>query len=145
LIECTGRSSDDRGHVKPGSHSHESSIGGLHVLIVDDEVSQLSALGEILSDEGITTTLASNGGDALGSIEIIRPDVAIVDLVMPRMNGTALLAELRARLPELPVIIATGLPMADPMVEAALELGNTVYVSKPIDVSQLLDMLERLK
>ena len=115
------------------------------MLIVDDEVSQVSALGEILSDEGITTTLASNGGDALGSIEIIRPDVAIVDLVMPRMNGTALLAELRARLPELPVIIATGLPMADPMVEAALELGNTVYVSKPIDVSQLLDMLERLK
>jgi DNA-binding response OmpR family regulator len=74
----------------------------MHVLIVDDEIDQAWALAELLNDRGIASTVAPSGLAALGAIESARPDVAVIDLRMPKMDGVDLLVQLRERAPALP-------------------------------------------
>jgi len=120
-----------------------ASLAGIHALIVDNDLMQAQALGNLLSDEAIDCTMVGSGSEALAMLATLRPDVAILDLVMPHMNGLELLHYLRQRLPALPAILTTGWPY-DQRVAAFLEQKATAYLAKPIDVGGLLQILTRL-
>jgi CheY-like chemotaxis protein len=120
-----------------------ASLAGIHALIVDNDLMQAQALGNLLSDEAIDCTMVGSGVEALAISATLRPDVAILDLVMPHMNGLELLHCLRQRLPTLPAILTTGWPY-DQRVAAFLEQGATAYLTKPLDVGDLLQIVARL-
>jgi two-component system chemotaxis response regulator CheY len=111
------------------------------VLVVDDNPDILEALGEILDAEGFQSHRARNGHEALERAEAVTPDLVLLDLLMPVMDGWELMRELRARGSEAPLVVLS----ADGSVPARVhELGATAFLRKPFELSELLALIRRL-
>ena len=106
------------------------------VLIVDDETDSKTALGLLLSTWGYEVLEASDGVEALDLAAEFRPAVVVSDLVMPGMDGLALLEALRTELPATSVILLTGHGTVETAVSAMKE-GAYDYLTKPVDVRRL--------
>ncbi len=106
------------------------------VLIVDDEQDSRSALALLLSGWGYEVLESGDGRDALDRAIEYRPTVIITDLVMPGMDGMALLEAVRAEIPASSVILLTGHGTIETAV-AAMKEGAYDYLTKPVDVRRL--------
>jgi len=114
------------------------------VLIVDDDASLRTLLGEFLSGLGYGVTTASNGADGLTRLRRHRPDVLVLDLEMPIVDGWSVLRTCRqtSELADLPVVVISGMPSAD----AALgELSVSCRLVKPFDLRALTHALENIE
>jgi two-component system response regulator RegX3 len=116
------------------------------VMIVEDEPDVLLVLRISLQAAGFETTLAADGVTALRRIQMEKPDVVILDLMLPVMDGWGVLAELSTSADAPPVIVCTA--KSSPRdVTRAQELGAAEYVTKPFDVEHLTvligEVLER--
>ncbi|MCK9520564.1 MAG: response regulator transcription factor [Dehalococcoidia bacterium] len=107
------------------------------VLAVDDEPSVLRLVELELMVQGFRVMAACNGEEALQLIEDQRPDVAVVDVVMPRMSGLELMSHLKERL-AIPVILLTAKTSAQDKVRG-LEMGADDYIEKPFVPEDLSD------
>jgi CheY-like chemotaxis protein len=105
-------------------------------LVVDDDVFLVSALAEILEDDGFDVQTATNGFSALRRAIAVRPSVILLDVALPERSGTELLEDLRAdpNTCELAIVLVTG--FADRLTEAELAEVDAV-ISKPFDVDEL--------
>jgi two-component system response regulator AtoC len=101
------------------------------LLVVDDDPLIRRSLGEMLRREGYAVVEASTGAEALRMAGTIQPALVITDFNMPEVDGMQLLRELRAKKPDLPVILVTGYGTVEQAVEA-MKNGAYDYVSKPI-------------
>lgn len=106
------------------------------ILIVDDIPANLRLLSQILLDRGYEIRAAANGARALASIETDPPDLLLLDIRMPGMDGLEVLRELRERAPGTGVIMVTGVDDRDTGI-AAIGLGACDYVTKPLDMQRL--------
>ncbi len=108
------------------------------ILIVDDEESIRRSLGGILSDEGFETAVAANGESALTAIgRDGAPDLVLLDIAMPGRDGVEILAELRERWPELPVLMMSGHGTIETAVRTT-RMGAFDFVEKPLSIDKLL-------
>lgn len=99
------------------------------VLIVDDEVDYLALMRERVESWGYDVFLAESGKDALNMIKAQKPDVVILDYLMPVMDGTSVLKEIRKSDKNLPVIMFTA--HADMKnIKGAQELGVSAFIPK---------------
>lgn len=105
------------------------------VLAVDDEAAALRILTLQLVQRGARVVAAHDGPDALRLAEEEHPDVAVVDVRMPGMNGIDILRSLKARY-SIPVIMITAAPNEADR-RASLEAGAEAYLAKPIDPDDL--------
>jgi DNA-binding NtrC family response regulator len=119
-------------------------LRGLQLLLVDDEVNAVSALGALLDAEGFIVSTATNGEQALAAAEARRPDVVVLDVEMPGMSGLSLLQRLRQEMPELPAIIMSGFMSHHPGIAEARETTGAAYIGKPVDVDELIRTLSRM-
>lgn len=110
------------------------------VLIVDDEPAIRFALSELLGERGHDPIAVESGAGALERLD--EADVVLTDLVMPGMDGLALLAAIRARAPQLPVVLLTARGTEKTAV-AALKGGAFDYLTKPFDVDELAAVVDR--
>jgi DNA-binding response OmpR family regulator len=108
-----------------------------HVLIVEDEPDVLLILRLNLEAAGLDTSLAADGVTALHRIERERPDLVVLDLMLPVLDGWSVLAELRSRTDVPPVIVCSA-KRAPRDVARAHELGAIEFVTKPFDVSVIV-------
>src|ERR1044071_1070840 len=108
------------------------------VLVVDDEPMVRETLGQVLTDEGYVVDLAVDGKTALECVQAARPDVILLDLMMPGMNGRQFLQALRDEpgYAWVPVMIMTAVHGLE--VNLAT-LGASEVVEKPFDVDELLN------
>jgi DNA-binding NtrC family response regulator len=106
-------------------------MAGKSLLVVDDDSLIRRSLGEMLKREGYTVFEAANASEALKIAASAQPSLVITDFNMPEVDGMQLLRELRARRPDLPVILVTGYGTVEQAVEA-MKNGAYDYVSKPI-------------
>jgi DNA-binding NtrC family response regulator len=106
------------------------------VLIVEDEDATRAGLAELVRTWGFATEAAANGEDALRLITTFRPSIVVTDLVMPRMDGLALLKALQDEVDQLKVILLTAQGSVETAVEA-LKLGAADYLTKPVDTQKL--------
>jgi DNA-binding NtrC family response regulator len=113
------------------------------VLIVDDDEEQCQVLAQTLSGEGYQTETAYDGIQALELIEAFGPDVILTDLNMPKMDGFALMAELRRRESQTPVIALTGFGSVEKAVAIVHDLKAFWFLEKPLKIGVLLPLLER--
>jgi CheY-like chemotaxis protein len=105
------------------------------VLIVDDDRDIREALAEILRDEGFTVREARDGAEALEKIADAAPDLVLLDLMMPVMDGWQVMAVLRERRHKLPVVVMSAVPAE----------GCADYVQKPISLDRLLMLLDTVR
>jgi len=120
------------------------------ILVIDDEVANIMAFTEILSPD-YNIHVQKNGKFAVQSAEKLLPDIILLDIIMPEMDGYAVLAELKASpvARDIPVIFITGLS-GDADEEKGLALGAADYISKPFSpaivkhrVGNQIKMLEK--
>ncbi len=116
---------------------------GATILVVDDDPGIQAMLIAILEDEGYRVLIARDGAEALALLETSRPDLIVLDLMMPRMSGQAFAAErLRRRLhPEVPLMVLTAAARG---AEQSAEVGAQAVLEKPFDLPDFLDIINRL-
>ncbi|SJM93888.1 sigma-54-dependent transcriptional regulator [Crenothrix polyspora] len=107
-----------------------------HVLVADDEKNGRRLLEILLSQLGFQVSTAADGAEALDIIRKTSIDLLITDLSMPKMDGLALLAALRAEKYDLPVIIVTAYGTVESAV-AAMKLGAFDFIVRPLDIEQV--------
>ncbi len=112
------------------------------ILIVDDEVAQMKALCHTLQDHGYETTGFSSAKAALAAMEQTSFELLLSDLMMPEMDGLALLQAALQKDPNLVAIIMTGEGTITSAV-SAMKSGALDYILKPFKLSAILPVLDR--
>lgn len=109
-----------------------------HIMAVDDDVEVLETLGRVLKHEAFDVTLASSGAQALTILEDARPDMLILDIIMPEMDGITVCRRLRrdSRFASLPILFLTAKGGTDDIV-TGLDAGADDYVVKPFELAEL--------
>lgn len=113
----------------------------LKVLIADDEIEFASTIVTRLNLRKFSASMANSGKDALAAIEQEPPDVLLLDLKMPDLDGLEVLASLKETYPDLAVIILTGHGSFE-AGRQGMELGAYDYVMKPVDLNLLIGKIE---
>jgi DNA-binding response OmpR family regulator len=109
------------------------------VLVVDDDPANVSLLAAVLRRAGFETEEATSGGEALGAAAVRPPDLVLLDVVMPGLDGFATCRRLKA-LPgcgDVPVVFVTAMGEIDAKVEA-FEAGGVDHVAKPFDAREVV-------
>ncbi|HOZ36566.1 MAG TPA: response regulator [bacterium] len=114
------------------------------ILIIEDEASLLYALQSQLSVNGMETLVAADGEKALSLIFKEKPDIIVLDIILPKINGWELLKKIKANktTKNIPVVIISNLSDDDSRLKG-LELGAKDYLTK-IDYS-IADLVEKIK
>ena len=113
------------------------------ILVVDDELGIRALLSEILSDEGHTVELAENAAQAREKRDLVRPDLVLLDIWMPDVDGITLLKEwVTGGKLTMPVIMMSGHGTIDTAVEAT-KFGAMAFLEKPITLQKLLRAVEQ--
>jgi DNA-binding response OmpR family regulator len=116
-----------------------------NILIVDDTAENIDLLKAVLESRDYVVKTASNGAEALKSIEESIPDLVVLDVMMPEMSGYEVCQAIRQK-PEtalLPVVMLTALDPASEKVKG-LEAGADDFLSKPINQAELLARVDSL-
>ncbi|WGR98599.1 EAL domain-containing protein [Bradyrhizobium sp. ISRA443] len=116
-----------------------SDVMGRTVLVVDDTPAMLRVAAEHLERDGFNVTVARDGEEALARAELVQPDLVLLDVMMPRIDGFETCRRLRGitGLEDIPVIFMTGLSDSDNTVRA-FAAGGVDYVTKPFQPEELL-------
>ncbi len=107
------------------------------VLIVDDEITIIESLKGILSDDGFEVMHAFNGYEALKKIEAESPDIVLLDIWMPGMDGIETLKEIKKITPSLPVVMITGHGTIESAVDAT-KSGAYDFLEKPLSIDKVM-------
>jgi DNA-binding response OmpR family regulator len=110
-----------------------------HVLIVDDDPTTQSMLAEFLTFHGFAHAAASSGEEALATVEQTRPDLVLLDIGLPGMDGWETLKRLRARADtqSIPVVMLTSYDAVEDLIRG-YSSGASYYVAKPYNRDELL-------
>jgi DNA-binding response OmpR family regulator len=106
------------------------------ILVVDDEPEVRKLMEHFLTDRGYEVRLAANGREGLTAIDSFTPDVVLLDMHMPEMDGVETLKQLATRAPGLPVIMVTVNEDVQ-TTSQLLQLGAADYVPKPFNLDYL--------
>jgi len=113
------------------------------VLLVDDDAPILRMLERTLAAEGYTVAAVADGGAALARVERFLPDVIVLDVAMPGMDGLAVTRRLRAKGLAVPILLLTARDAIEERV-AGLDAGADDYLIKPFDVTELMARVRAL-
>ncbi len=115
-----------------------------HILVVDDSPDNLFLVQTILEEEGYEITLAEDGRVALESIEQSPPDLILLDVMMPGMDGFVVTRRIREnpKLPFMPILLITAFDQ--PSVVKGLDSGAEDFIRKPVEVDELLARVRSL-
>lgn len=108
-----------------------------NILVVEDDAGLQKYLRELLSDNGYSLQPASDGAEALNAIAKLSPDLIILDLGLPNMNGETVCIEVKKKHPDLPIIILTARD-STPDIVKGLNMGADDYITKPFVAEELL-------
>jgi len=116
-------------------------VNPFKVLFVDDEVDYLDTLVKRMRKRGLDVQGASSGPEALAALERQPPDVVVLDVRMPGMDGIEILREIKNKSPLVEVIMLTGHACLEAAKEG-MQLGAFDYLMKPINIDELLYKLQ---
>ena len=109
----------------------------MKLLLAEDDIDFGNILSQYLSMSGFEVTLARNGREAWEMFHDSQPDICVLDIMMPEMDGFTLAEKLRAKDPGIPFIFLTAKSLREDMVKG-LKLGADDYITKPFDPEMLL-------
>jgi len=126
------------------SSTPEHSAPTGHILVVEDDSDSSEMLESWLEEQGHTVCLAANAAEALVLLELERPDLVLLDLVLPDVSGFTVLERIRRKHPvnSLPVIMLTAQEDSDDIIQG-FRLGASDYAKKPVDLELLSSRIKR--
>jgi CheY-like chemotaxis protein len=115
------------------------------VLLVEDNEASIQVIGEYLEAHGYRVTVGRNGLEGLERAEALRPDLILMDIQMPQMDGLKAIGILRTRPASAatPIVALTALAMPGDR-ERCLAAGANAYLTKPVALKSLVATIERL-
>ncbi len=113
------------------------------VLYVEDELSLALIVADSLETHGFQVRHKENGQDALASFKHQKPDILVVDVMMPLMDGFTLAAEIRRYDTRIPILFLTAMTQSEDVVKG-FHLGGNDYVRKPFKIEELIVRIEAL-
>ena len=111
------------------------------ILIVEDDKNIRETLSTLLQQKGYKTDTAKNGREAIQKSKAKYFNMALIDIVLPDMEGTKLLTTMHENLPKMMKIMITGYPSLENAAES-LNLGADAYIIKPVKPEKLLALIE---
>ncbi|MFH8383713.1 response regulator transcription factor [Kitasatospora sp. NPDC018058] len=121
----------------------EAANPSARLLVVDDEPALRDALESSLAFEGYEVTTATDGYEALESVERDKPDLVLLDIMMPRMDGLTAVRRMRSRGDTVPVLMLTARDAVGDRV-TGLDVGADDYLAKPFELDELLARVRAL-
>ena len=113
------------------------------ILVVDDAAFMRMRCTKLLTENGYEVAEATNGAEALDKYQTYRPDVVLLDITMPKMDGIVTLTELMKIDPAAKVAMVTAMGQRS-MVMSALKAGARDFVVKPFDSVRVLETVQKL-
>ncbi len=119
-------------------------VGKKRVLVIDDDLPIRGMLAAALRQHGYQVLLAGDGGEGQRALTIHNPDIVLLDLAMPDVNGWDFLQRLQetGRLGKIPIIVVSAHLRVDP--QAILRMGVKAILPKPFNLPELIDLIEHL-
>lgn len=117
------------------------------VLVVDDDEAMLMLLAHLVREQGYRVETASDGEEAGRRVDALKPDLVVLDLMLPRYGGFELLRDLQrsAELSKIPIVIVTGRYTDRSTTDMIRKESNVVeLLEKPVDQAQFRALLERV-
>ncbi|MGM5487428.1 MAG: response regulator [Nanobdellota archaeon] len=117
-----------------------------HLLIIDDEEDTLSLLKDVFETEGYEVKVARDGPESLEILNDFTPDIILLDIMMPKMNGWVVFMNLQKdeRLRKIPVMVVSAKPLSKESKDKVQLLGVKDYVIKPFDLSSLSEKVKSI-
>jgi two-component system, response regulator, stage 0 sporulation protein F len=112
------------------------------ILIVDDQYGIRILLNEVFQKEGYTTFQAANGVQALDIVQKHSPDLVLLDMKIPGMDGIEILKRIKAINQDIQVIIMTAYGELD-MIQETKELGAIMHFAKPFDIDEMREAVKK--
>lgn len=114
------------------------------IFIVDDEEDMLKGLDKILSENNYSVITANNGYDVLNIAKKKKPDLIILDVMMPGVDGSDAAATLRenTQTADIPIIFLTALYSKEEEIKKGKIIAGNVFLSKPFEIEELLKSIE---
>jgi DNA-binding response OmpR family regulator len=112
------------------------------LLLVDDDVTHLDVLAERLSGDGFDVTAAASGSEALERLDVAWPDLVILDLMMPDMDGRTLAGLIKLRA-DIPILVLSAVATTDSKADLIAHFAED-YVTKPYDYAELVARIRRV-
>src|SRR4051794_16655900 len=123
--------------------ANESANPQARILVVEDELPMRTALHDILTDEGYRVLVAEDGERGLARAAAEKPELILLDVMLPKLDGFALCAELRRRANSTPVLMLTAKGQIEDRVQG-LDAGADDYLVKPFSTEELLARVRAL-
>lgn len=119
-------------------------VGKKRVLVIDDDLPLRGMLAAALRQRGFQVLLAGDGAEGQRALTIHHPDIILLDLAMPEVNGWDFLQRLKetGHLGKVPIIVVSAHLRVEP--QAILQMGVKAIVPKPFNLPELIDMIEHL-
>lgn len=113
------------------------------VLIVDDDRDIVTIVSTILGGRGWDIKAAYNGREALEAVTSSKPDIILLDIMMPEMNGIEVLKRIKKIDKDARIIMITAFGDVESYLDS-MELGAYEYINKPFETDELLEMIDRV-
>ena len=134
-----------QGNIFMLSNMLEKKVNTAKIMIVDDEQDIVIIIGKVLKKSGYEVITAADGLECLEKLENERPDIILLDNIMPNMDGQAVLSKLKAskNTADIPVIMVTAL-VDQEHITSAQKGGAAEYIVKPFDYMVMLEKIAQV-
>lgn len=124
--------------------NNSAKVMGKRILIIEDSPSQTQMLKQLLTKYGFETSTAGDGKEGLEKVKLIKPDLVLLDIVMPDMNGFQVARQItqNPKNAHIPVIVVSTKSMATDKLWAKRQ-GASDYVTKPVNEEELLSKIRQ--
>ena len=141
---ANGLCAENISHEEGGMSMAESSRGKEKVLIVDDEAQGIELIQELLRTNGYMVSIAHSGEEALKKVQAELPDLILLDIMMPKMDGYQVCETLRNAddTKDIPIIFVTAKTEVKDWTHAIFNMGANSYITKPINSKKLLEKVQ---
>jgi DNA-binding response OmpR family regulator len=128
----------------PGGGKRLGDVDRKRVLVIDDDMPLRGMLAAALRQHGFQVLLAGDGAEGQRALAIHHPDVILLDLAMPNVNGWDFLQRLQetGHLGKVPIIVVSAHLRVEP--QAVLQMGVSAILPKPFNISDLINLIEHL-
>jgi DNA-binding response OmpR family regulator len=128
----------------PGGVKRVADVDRKRILVIDDDLPLRGMLAAALRQHGFQVLLAGDGAEGQRALTIHHPDVILLDLAMPNVNGWDFLQRLQetGHLGSVPIIVVSAHLRTDP--KAVLQMGVSAILPKPFNLADLIDLIEHL-